>query len=51
VRMMRMCGGALMGHKEEEGLGRTGRWGNGGGGRRIWVANRFWGENREKKGS
>ncbi len=27
ARMMRMCGGALMGRKEQEGLGRTERWG------------------------
>jgi hypothetical protein len=49
--MMRMCGGALMGRKEKEGLGRTGRWGKVGRGRRIWVADRFLGEEREKKGN
>ncbi len=43
VRMMRICGGALMGRKEKEGLGRMGRWGKQGRGKRIWVANRFLG--------
>jgi len=27
ARMMRRCGGALMGRKEQEGLGKTARWG------------------------
>jgi len=34
AQMMRRCGGALMDQKEEEGLGRTARWGRQAGGRR-----------------
>ncbi len=35
ARMMRRCGGALMGGKEQEGLGRTARWGRQARGRKI----------------
>jgi len=48
--MMRMCGGALMGRKEKEGLGRTGRWENGGRGKRIWGVDRFLGRKEGKFG-
>jgi hypothetical protein len=39
--MMRRCGGALMGRKEQEGLGRTTRWGRQVRGRRIRRAEIF----------
>jgi len=50
ARMMRMCDGALMGRKEQEGLGRMARWGRQAKGKRIWGAGIFLflaGENRE----
>jgi len=34
AQMMRRCGGALMDKKEQEGLGKTARWGRQAGGRR-----------------
>jgi hypothetical protein len=47
--MMRRCGGALMGQKEQEGLGRTARWGRQARGRRRKRAEIFWGERRTGK--
>jgi hypothetical protein len=45
AQMMRRCGGALMGRKEQEGLGRTARWGRQAGRRRRkGVAIEVWSE-------
>jgi hypothetical protein len=46
--MMRRCGGALMGRKEQEGLGRTARWGRQVRDRRIRRAKIFL-KRREQK--
>jgi len=57
ARMMRRCGGALMGRKEQEGLGRTTRWGRQAKGRRgrraaieVWSGEFLRGQNVLKKG-